>query len=100
MSTVWKQKPNSSRSATALLGVHRSAMLAGRRELQQTLDWNPLFARVADQNARISRMSAGHSALNALKESKGTIVTSARKSAKRDKAARPAMRRPREASTR
>ena len=54
MSTGWKQKPNSSRSVTALLVAHRSVILAGRRELQQSSDWNHRFGRVADQNAQIS----------------------------------------------
>jgi|GEM_PF-4088628 len=57
MSTGRKQKPNSSRSATALLVAHRSVILAGRRKLQQTSDWNHRFDRVEDQNAQISRMS-------------------------------------------
>ena len=57
MSTEWKPKPNSSRSATALLGAHRSATLAGRRKPQQNWDLNLLFGHEADQNARISRMS-------------------------------------------
>ncbi|HQZ63747.1 MAG TPA: transposase [Planctomycetaceae bacterium] len=52
----WEQKPNSSRSAIVLLVAHRSVILAGRRELPQTSDWNLRFDRRADQNARISRM--------------------------------------------
>jgi len=35
--------------------AHRLVVRAGRRELQQTSDWNHRFDRTADQNAQISR---------------------------------------------
>ena len=57
MSMVWKQKPNSSRSATASLVVHHSAMLAGRPGPLRSSDSNLLFDPGAGRNVQISRMS-------------------------------------------
>lgn len=57
MSTVWKQKPTSSRFATTLLVARHSVILAARQTRLQNFDSNFLCGHEADQYDQISSMS-------------------------------------------